>query len=268
VLARTLGIPSKPRSVLGAPSRPYNGSDMEKRGMIVVVVLLMTGFACGSRTNNRDAAVEVGSPGSGGAVSSTDTGSGGASAVGAGGATASGTGGVTAAGAGGIGVGGVSSAGGGVGKGGSGGVGTKSDGALPAADSGTDASASTDVAITSCEKMAGACIPDIAGCALCPAGSEPSATRSGCASNAWCCIPATTHTSSQCTQYGDMCLSMGGCPDGWQSMRSTCDGGGGCCRSDSVACRNARASLDGGPPPDAVVLPPPERMADSRGELL
>jgi hypothetical protein len=229
---------------------------MERQGTVVVVVLLVLGSACGSQSNSRDAAVEVSSPGSGGTVSSTDTGSGGASTLGAGGATASGTGGVTAAGTGGIGVGGVSSAGGGVGKGGSGGMGTKSDGALPAADSGTDARASTDVAITSCEKMAGTCVPTIDGCAICPAGSEPSAMRSGCASDAWCCVPADTHASDQCTQNGGMCLMIGACPDGWESMRSVCDGGGGCCRSGS-ACRNARARLDGGPTLDAMVLPPP-----------
>jgi hypothetical protein len=223
--------------------------------MVVVVVLLVLGFACGSQSNNRDAAVEASYPGSGGTVSSTDTGSGGASSVGAGGATVSGTGGVTAAGTGGIGAGGVISAGGSVGKGGSGGVGTTFDGALATADGAADASAVSDVAITSCERTGGTCIPTIEGCALCSPGFEPSATRAGCASSAWCCVPATTHASNQCTQNGDLCLMMGTCPDGWVSMRSTCDGSSGCCRMGS-ACRNALTRLDGGPTPDAVVLPP------------
>ena len=230
---------------------------MKNQVMVVVALVVVLGVACGSPASNRDAAVEASSPGTGGTVSSTDMGSGGATVLGAGGATVSGTGGVTTAGTGGIGAGGVSWAGGSAGQGGSGGVGTKPDGALPPADSGTDAGADTDVAITSCEKMAGACIPTIGGCAICPPGSEPTGPREGCASDAWCCIPATTHTSNQCTQGGGMCLMIGTCPDGWQSLRSTCDSGGGCCRADSVACRNARMSLDGGPTPDAVVLPPP-----------
>lgn len=221
--------------------------------MVAVVVLLVLASACGSRSSNRDAAVEASYPGSGGTVSSADTGSGGVSTLGAGGTPVSGTGGGTAVGTGGIGAGGVSSAG-------SGGMGTKSDGALPVADSGTDASAGTDVAITSCEKMAGTCVPTIDGCAICPPGSEPSGWRSECASNAWCCIPASTHASNQCTQNGGLCLSVGTCPDGWSSLRSTCDGSGsGCCRL-SAACANALGQLDGGPP-DTVVLPPPEPLA-------
>jgi len=199
-------------------------------------VLFVLGSACGSRTNHRDAAVEAGYPGSGGA-------------------TASGTGGATIAGTGGAGTGGVSATGGSVGNGGSGGMGTKPDGALPSADSGADARAgAADVAITSCEKSGGTCVATIGGCAICPPGSEPVPGRSGCASNAWCCTQANTYPSNQCTQNGGMCL--GTCPDGWNSMRSTCgEGGSGCCADDSVACRNARAQLDGGATPDAVVSP-------------
>lgn len=232
---------------------------MAKLGIVVVVGLFVIGSACGSRSNHRDAAVETGPPGGGGTVSATDTGFGGVNGGGAGGGTVSGTGGVTAAGTGGIAAGGVSSTGGSAGGGGSGGVATKPDGALPIADGAVDASTGGDVAITSCERMAGACVPTIGGCTICPTGSEPSGVRSGCASGAWCCIPATTHTSNQCTQNAGMCLSVGTCPDGWESMRSTCDSGSGsgCCRMNSAACRNALASLDGGPPSDVAVLPSP-----------
>jgi hypothetical protein len=239
--------------------RPYNGTDMKNRRMVVVVVLLVLGAACGSRASNRDAAVEAGNPGSGGLVSSTDTGNDGATGLGAGGATVPGTGGATIAGTGGTGAGGFSSAGGSTGKGGSGGMGGQPDGALPTADSGADVNAGTvDAAITSCEKSGGTCVATTGGCAICPPGSDPVSTRSGCATNAWCCTQAATYPSNQCTQNGGMCLMPGACPDGWVSMRSSCDEGGpGCCAPNSVVCTNAWKQLDGGATPDAVVLPPP-----------
>jgi hypothetical protein len=251
------GESPRPRPPNALVLASYDSNTMKKQRMGVVLLVLVS--ACGSQTNHRDAAVEAGYPGSGGTVSSTNTGSGGATVVGAGGATVPGTGGATIAGTGGTSTGGVSSAGGSAGKGGSGGMGTMPDGALPTADSGIDASAGTvDVAITSCEKSGGTCVETIGGCAICPPGSEPVSTRSGCATNAWCCTQAATYPSNQCTQNGGMCLMPGACPDGWVSMRSSCDEGGpGCCAPNSLACRNARAQLDGGATPDAVVLPPP-----------
>jgi hypothetical protein len=107
----------------------------------------------------------------------------------------------------------------------------------PPIDGATDAArdAAIDQAATTCTTlMGGFCSELVNGCATCPNGSAPAATRTDCPSQSWCCTPLPAVTD-ECWNNGGMCVSglNSLCPAGWKEVWTSCR------NADSKCCMPA-----------------------------
>lgn len=219
---------------------------MKEKALLVTGVLAALLGACGSKTSiatGRDGAA-AGTGGSGGASSpDAPTGSGGWVSLGSGGMVGGATGsGGLATGSGGTG-----------GKTSTGGMGTggqpRDAGAIvdavgadgrPSIDGAIDAArdAATDMAAPNCALVSGFCSELSNGCATCPNGSVPSASRLDCPSQSWCCTPLPTVTD-ECSAIGGTCVSGldRACPAGWRDVWTSCrDTNSKCCMPKPEIC--------------------------------
>lgn len=110
----------------------------------------------------------------------------------------------------------------------------------PAIDGSIDAArdAATDVSAPNCAAASGFCSELVNGCATCPSGSAPNASRLDCPGQSWCCTPLPTLTD-ECSDIGGRCVSGldSACPAGWQDVWTSCrDANSKCCMPKPAIC--------------------------------
>ena len=96
-----------------------------------------------------------------------------------------------------------------------------------------DVAADDGAPLGPCALAGGTCYGLVAGCAACPAGTEPAPTTIRCPPENYCCLPATPPDPlPECLERGGVCypVSSGSeCPTGWVRDPWDCGGPAGCC---------------------------------------
>jgi hypothetical protein len=220
---------------------------MKKQALLVVGLAAVLSVACGSKTTPGtapDGAADV-ARGTGGNLGPDAPSQGGSGPMGSGG-LATGSGGFADGATHSGGVGGRTGTGG---IGGSGGQDIDAalavdavalDGA-PQLDGTTAGDAAIDVVAPGCTTAGGLCTQLVNGCATCPSGSAPTASRLNCPSQWWCCSPLPSLTD-ECWRKGGMCIPglESICPPGWTDDWTSCRlTTSKCCMPNPEACSTA-----------------------------